>query len=447
MSEVGKGKTVEKPEAPQAAPAAAPKAAEVIDASKQKLKTENGAVAAPVADPKSVEAKPEETPAEAPFDNPENLPDNEWSRQYYELKEQMKNDINMQGPMMGFALAALKLAAKYAKYTDMFPRAFANRVNNSDALKDKALSKEQADKLVEAHLNDKGKTEEQTKKELEALKAEGDKEGGNKLGAERASTKFVTNVLWNNDEFNDTATLAAHLLHTSKGGENLYNEIAQQQLDAKSPKGKGTLIVFVPNWKSGEKVMAYSTGVADEFKYYDIESPGNPVQTFKLSAPNSPIKKPDVKVLMILAENVEGYKNAKEEVAAEGIEDKTKKALEKIEKDNAEGARMIQEYPKNKNPDNLAILQTAAASNFAEADKLYQEMDAKSKSDDNLNVEKLTKDEAAAKTKAKATDATDEDKNLYKKIEEANKFKENLAKLKLLRDQAEKNNTEAQKLK
>lgn len=392
-------------------------------------------------------------PPEVPFENPENLPDNEWSRQYYDLQKQAKENPNMQGPLMGFALAALKLAAKYAKYTDMMPGAFSSRVAKSEELKDVKLDPKRAAELVDAHVNKKGKTEEDAKKELAALK-EKEKTGGPKLGIERAATKFVANVLWDIDDFTDTGTLAANLLHTTKGGQALYKEMDREKEDitklAPSDVQRGTLIIFIPKFENGEKVVAYATGVEDEFKYYDLETPSDPIKTFKLRDNDSPLKSLKTTVQMIMIPNVKAYRDAKEEAPAEDIEVKTQKALEKIEKDNLDGERMIKEYPNNPSPANLSQLKTTAATNFSEASKMYTEMDAKSKSDE-LNIEKLTAAEAVAKTKAEATGATDEDKNLYteavKKLEVAKKFKENSAKLKLLRDQAEKNNNDAQKLK
>lgn len=431
--------------APAAAPAAVSEAAKKSNAKARRVEGDNAAQRNVTSDA----SKAAETPkvAETTFNNPENLPDNEWSRQYYELKDQVKDNPAMQGPFMDFALAALKLAAKYAKYTDMMPGAFSSRVAKSEELKDLKLDPKKADELVDAHVNKKGKPEEDAKKELAALK-EKEKTGGPKLGIERAATKFVTNVLWNIDDFTDTGTLAANLLHTTKGGQALYKQMDGEKDDinklAPSDVLRGTLIVFIPRFENGEKVVAYATGVEDEFKYYDLESPSDPIKTFKLRDSDSPLKSMKTTVQMVMLPNIEAYKAAKEEAPAEAVEVKTQKALEKIEKDNVDGERMIKEYPNNSSPANLAQLKTTAATNFSEADKMYNEMDAKSKSDE-LNIEKLTA------AKAEATGATDEDKNLYteaaKKLEVAKKFKENLAKLKLLRDQAEKNNDDAQKLK
>jgi|GEM_PF-2301887 len=394
---------------------------------------------------------------EKPMDNPEDLPDNEWSKQYYDLKQQLNDNPTMKGPLMDFALAALRLAAKYAKYTDMFPGQFADRVDNSDALKDKALNKEQADKIVDAHLNNKGKSEADTVKYLAEMK-EKEKSGGSKLGIERAATKFVTNVLWNNDDFNDVGALAAHLKHTVKGNVPLYQAITTDDLVQQSPVPKGTLLVFVPNPQNGEKVVAYATGNADEFKYYNLESTGNPVVTFKLNDNDSPLKKATVPMLMILSPNIQVFKDAKEEAPAEtstetkvvNIDEATTKSMDKIDAGNKNVSQMIEEYKKKANPANLATLKTAAKSNFDAAEKVYKEVEPGSKSDE-VNVTKLTEAVNAANAKVIAIGSTDADKTAYaeavKKLDVAKKFQANFARLQQIFNLSKQNNEEAGKLK
>jgi hypothetical protein len=422
------------PKAPSAAPDAPKAAAQAAAKEDRKGKADVVAGEALKSD--------EKTPM-TPAENPEDLPDNQWSRQYYELKAQIAGDSNMQGPMMAFTLMALKLAAKYAKYFDMMPGAFANRVNNSEELKDKKLEKEEADKLVAAHLKEKTpaeieKAEADAKKALDELK-KAEEKAGHKLGVERASTKFVTNVLWGNDNFNDTGTLVASLLHTSKGEVNLYNQITPDELAAKSPVPRGTLVVFVEDPLKGDKLMAYATGSEDEFKYYDLEDPSNPIKTFRLKDATSPLKKPKTLIQMILSPNVEAYRNAKETPVAETAEE-TETALNKIKADNEAVAKKI----KDKDPE----AKTAATAALKAANEKYSSMEALSKSEE-YDEAKLKVAEAEAKAKADAKEATTEEKEAYTKAQEnsaaAKKFKENFEKMRKLRDEAQKNNDEVNK--
>jgi hypothetical protein len=233
----------------------------------------------------------------------------------------------MNGPLMAFALQALRLAAKYAKYADMVPGVFAKSVADSDV----SIEKEKAEKLAEAHLKqktkeEKEKTEADVKKSLVELEA-AEKLAKRTFGAEKASIKFATRTLWNNDDFEDAKTLSASLLNTSKFGEPLYKQKTPEEISQLKPIPEGTLIVFIPNRTSAEKVVAYATGFEDEFKYYDVENPANPIQTFKFNDKDSVIKKTGVQTLMILAPNVQSYKDAKETLSNEGIEAKANQAM------------------------------------------------------------------------------------------------------------------------
>lgn len=457
--------------APAAAPVAAPEAAKnpgVIARGKEADKAAQAATA-----PDASKAAEDPKVAETTFNNPENLPDNEWSRQYYELKDQVRDNAAMQGPFMDFALAALKLAAKYAKYTDMVPGAFSSRVAKSEELKDLKLDPKKADELVDAHVNKKGKSEEDAKKELDALK-EKEKTGGPKLGIERAATKFVTNVLWNIDDFTDTGTLAANLLHTTKGGQALYKQMDGEKDDISklSPSDvlRGTLIVFIPRFENGEKVVAYATGVEDEFKYYDLESPSDPIKTFRLRDSDSPLKSMKTKVQMVMLPNVEAYKAAKDEAPTEAAaetpapapaeakavnpEELGKKNLDKIDLDNQNLAKAIVDYQRKPNPSNLARLKDIAKRNFdaveeLKNDKDFKKAEEKSKTDD-FNVVKLTAsvDEAHKKVLADGSPANVKAyTDAVQKLEIAKKLQENFARIQKIKDAAKKNYDDAQKLK
>lgn len=455
MSGPEKNPEVKKVEAPKTAPS--PEAVKAPEAEARRAEGDKAAQAAVT------------KPPVAPFENPEDLPDNEWSRQYYDMQKQVKENPNMQGPLMAFALAALKLAAKYAKYTDMMPGAFSGRVAKSEELKDVKLDPKRAAELVDAHVNKKGKSEENVKKELEALK-EKEKTGGPKLGIERAATKFVTGVLWNIDDFTDTGTLAANLLHTTKGGQPLYKEMDGTKDDinklAPSDVQRGTLIIFIPKFENGEKVVAYATGVEDEFKYYDLESPSDPVKTFKLRDSDSPLKSSKTTVQMVLLPNIKAYMDAKEEAPVEETptpapapaeaktvnpEELSKKNLDKLDEANQKLANLIADYIKKPDQNNLPMLKTVAKGNFDAADGLkeFKDLEAKSKTDD-FNVAKLTASVDAANKRVIA-DGSDANVKAYadvvQKLGIAKKLQENLARMQKIKDAAKKNCDDVQKLK
>lgn len=398
-----------------------------------------------VAAPKAPEAQkapdapktPEITPS-----NPEGLPNNEWADSYYALKKQLEDYPEMNGPLMTFALQALRLAAKYAKYADLVPGVFAKSVADSDV----SMEKEKAEKLAEAHLKqktkeEKEKTEADVKKSLVELEA-AEKLAKRTFGAEKASIKFATRTLWNNDDFEDAKTLSASLLNTSKFGEPLYKQKTPEEISQLKTIPEGTLIVFIPNMKSAEKIVAYATGVEDEFKYYDVENPANPIQTFKFNDKDSIIKKTGVQTLMILAPNVQSYKDAKETLSNEGIEAKTQQAIAKMKADNESMAKDIAENRAKPDAGKLEGIKATALKNFTEADASYKAMLEKSNSAE-YNVNSLSEAEKAAKAKSEAPVATDKDKADYvessRKKLEAIKFQDNLTKLKEIRDAAKKN--------
>lgn len=394
--------------------------------------------------PKPAEpAKPAEAP-EVTADNPEGLPKNDWTDSYYALKKQLTDNPEMNGPLMQFALASLRLAAKYAKYMDMLPGAFAKSVSDSDV----TIEKDKADKLADEHLKflkktkeEKDKAEAETKKALVDLEA-AEKAANREFGAEKASIKFVTRMLWNNDEFEDSKTLSSSLLNTQKFGEPLYKQSDKGKLAEQASIEEGTLIVFIPNPKTAEKVVAYATGTADEFKYYDVTDPASPIKTFKLKEKDSIINKMEVQTLMVLVPNVQAYKDSKEVISSEDAEKKTQAAFDKIKADNESVAKDIVENKANPNADKLESIKKTSLANFTEADKIYTDMSGKANADE-VNVETLAKVEAAALEKRNSPAATEKDRSDYdeaaKRTLAARKFQENLAKLKEIRDAAKKN--------
>ncbi|MCX6734486.1 MAG: hypothetical protein NTZ25_01085 [Candidatus Peregrinibacteria bacterium] len=381
---------------------------------------------------------------EATYANPEDLPRNQWTESYYALLAQMKANSSLNGPMTLFALAALRLAAKYSKYMDMIPGSFEKDIDSSTV----TIDKDKAEKLADEHLKflkktkeEKEKAEADTKKALMDLDAS-EKAAGRTLGAEKASTKFVAKMLWNNDEFEDTSTLSASLINTTKFGVSLYKKETMDDLVKQSSIEGGTLLIFIPHPTTADKAVAYATGVADEFKYYDSTDSANPVKTFKLSDQDSILHKVGVQTLMILAPQVQAFKDSKEVLSPEDIEKKTQEALDKTSTDNATIAKDIEENKKNPNEEKSKSLKAQALATFTEADDLFKKMTTEANKDE-LNVAKLGEAEAAAKTISEAPGATPQDKAKYdeavKKTTAARKFQANLQQLEKIRNDAKKN--------
>lgn len=457
----GENPDLKKPEAAPVAPVApgaAPESAERKEVKVAGAAEHGKETAVPAKD--LVKPGDKEKPAEQkadedkdkPFDNPEGLPENEMTRLYYQQKEIMSKNDAKNGPIASFTLAALRLAAIYYKYLDLLPGRYEEKIVNDDESKSKKLTKEQLAQVLKPE--PKGKSEDEVGKALAAkIKVETEKK--HIFGGERASTKFATNVLWGNDDFNDFSTLAASLLHTSKGsGDNtvsLYKQIEADELDKKDVK-KGTLMVFIPDIKTADKVVAYATGNKDEFKYYDVNGQGDHITTFRANDKESPTKKLDQRVLMILEPNLKAYQEAKDD-SVDSTTEKTEltpeqitdKALAAIDTGNKDISTRIEEQKKTPNPDKLKDLKAAAQGLFDEADARYKEMKTRAESDD-CNTVKLKAEVESSNAKVLATTpAKQEDIDAHtaavEKLDEATKFQENFAKMKELRDKAEANNT------
>ncbi len=247
--------------------------------------------------PKTPEARAEmarslgDQATQKPAENGENaleeeLPDNKWSQTYYQLKKELEADPTKRGPMTEAFLAILLIAAKYYKFADVVPGAFLTRLNEDEDVKDKKFSDEEAKKLLAAK-----RDEAREKAALEATKAyiEEQKQAGKKIGMEKASTRYACSALWGITDIDDASTLAAKLLHTSKGTADANFPLYRQSTLASLKKQGmpfGTVLIFVPKINA-DKAVAYATGNADEIKYFDTAK--NAEVTIKLSDVGSPI--------------------------------------------------------------------------------------------------------------------------------------------------------------
>lgn len=418
---------------------------------------------------------------EKPAEGAEDLPDNEWSQAYYNLKEQLKATPAMQGPLSTLALAFLRLAAKYSNYADLMPGSFRTKILESTEYKGKTLNPEQAKKVLDRANKTDGEEAEKNKVAGELKKQEDDLiKDGRRLGRERASTRFVNNTLLGGIEGIDDATsLAASLIHTqrtnSEGNPEYLYYSPEKNLDTLKAGtiAKGTILIFVPDMSTGEKVVAYATGGGDgssvNFRYYNVgkkvdgkdaeaKDPTGVID-FKLGSPNCPVKQ--LGLLAVLEPNFERFAAAPEtppEAPADKPatnpdtkpETKEDRILASIEKENAAIKQMIDEYPKNPGEANLKIAKEAANKNFVAAKETYDQLKAQAESEE-FNVTKLVAAEKTAEEKSKATGATDADKaayvNIKNKREQAEKIQGYWTKIKAIYEAAEANKKAADLLK
>lgn len=342
--------------------------------------------------PTDTTTKPQEAPKAQEVQKPaeEELPDNKWTRYYYDLKAQVDSDPAMQGPLANMALAILLMAAKYSYYFDLMPGKFVARLSEDEDLKDKKFDKvadkDKIDKIVSAKGTDA--------LALAALKKlqDADKLAGKKTGIEKASTRYVTNALWEVDGIDDAASLAANLVHTKKTPAEgadvcLYNLGTLEAVKSQEIITPGTILIFVPDKRRGHKIVAYATGNKDEFKYYDIEKPGDDkIQKFYLRNADSPVKS-ELGLMAVLVPNTVAYAAAVDappekpaepvkpavdpEAAKKTMLEAADKAVADIEKGNQETRLLIDEYKRKPYPTNLPTLLQVAEEKEKAAQQAY----------------------------------------------------------------------------
>lgn len=403
----------------------------------------------------------DKTKAEKPADTKEDegLPENEWSKQYFGLKQQLKENPSSDGPLMQAALMLLKLAAKYGHYLDLFPGSFAARLDKDEKLKDTKFDKEKADKVIKGD----GKDEKTNTDELAALAAAEKQKGeGQSLSQERASTRYVTNALWGINDIDDAGTLAASLLHTKKHVEGakdigLYG-VAEtlNELKTQEKNEKGTILIFATSIMEGEKFVAYATGNGKEYKYYDVKQAR--AVTFKLDDVNSPIKN-QVQLLLALIPNIEEYNQTKEVEVPDkkDLPETTEKSLTEFETNNknvdteiktqeklAEGARDVAK---------ITTIVATADQNLAAVKKTHEEikkqadkLDTKIKACQKIMTDLQTKIDAETAGPEEKSSYDTASKNLTTWTAEKKKVDESLTKILGLEEEANKNSVSAKAL-
>lgn len=215
------------------------------------------------------------------------LPPGEWTDAFKAVKAEIDANPEMQGPLANGILALLALAAKYMRYADILPGRFLSRIENDEKLKGEKFKDEELKKIVEAKRNEA--REEAAKEKAKTLR----EANGDPVGIERASTKYACLALWGIDSgIEDADALAAKLLNTSKKAAD-ETEIAYfRKADFAALKRDGmpfgTVLIFTPELKRAEKVVAIATGNGGEYQYFDPAKGG--VQTFNLKDEGSPLR-------------------------------------------------------------------------------------------------------------------------------------------------------------
>lgn len=385
---------------------------------------------------------------EQPVAGAEDLPDNEWSQAFYNLKDQLTANPAMQGPLSTLALAVLRLAAKYSNYADLMPGSFRRKIWDSPEYIGKALSNVQAKQVLDRAKKTDGEKEEMDKaagdlkrQEDELIKA------GRKLGKERASTRFVNNTLLGGiTGIDDATSLAASLIHTKrevgegKDPQYLYYSSGKNLDRLKNePVAKGTILIFVPDMSTGEKVVAYATDEKGNFAYYNVgkkvdgkdvdKKDVTGVRNFTLSEADCPVKQ--LGLLAVLEPNFEKFAAAPETpptVPEKPAETSVKltpvEAVRKFATDtgakNKSVASEIARYKISPVVWDVNKIKANAADNIAFIEKRTLELEP---TVDGLNVEQFRIKETEAKQKLDAATAEADKQVLQQAL---NKATENL---------------------
>lgn len=361
--------------------------------------------------PKETTNNPTTVAPETPSANEDDLPDNEYSEQYRAKKAEFEAGNEGTNPMQALYLAFLLMAAKYSHLAYvLMPGSYQNEIWESDKYKNMVLEGEgDQDQKSKVLAPNPTRTAEQI---AEDFANEARNQG--RLGKEKASTRFVANVLWGITDIYDAATLCAKLVHTKRFASdgkdvNLYRFGPSFDVFKANPIKKGTLIVFMPEPMKGEKVVAYATDGEGNFEYYNVgrgktEKDVTGIIKFNIKDKDCPVKM--MGLLTIMVPNLEKFAVAKE--AAPTVE---KTVLETIEAENALVARMIEDYESNKSEENLQTLKTAARDNFNLAEKEYQRLEAEAKSAQDNDVAN-----AAMKNAKKLLDVATKNRDAAEKL-------------------------------
>lgn len=276
MPEPGSQPGPERPTAEGAAPEAAPSPAARSDAS--------DAPAAELADqPEEADDKPEGF-LEGALDAAEKgeLPDNKWSRTLKAYEKEAKR-LGLEGPITDGIKTIFALMAMYSHIGDLVPGSYVGRLDNDENLKTQKFSEQDLGKVLAAEKP----AELPAPTDAEALKKKG-------LGA--ASTIHACRTLWGISGISDPNVLSAKLRHAEKkvDDENVpyYRSATFDELTAQGMP-YGTVLIFNPDIRNADNVVAYATGNGTECQYFDAES--GSVKTFNLTTAdgkadeNSPI--------------------------------------------------------------------------------------------------------------------------------------------------------------
>ncbi|MEK7673427.1 MAG: hypothetical protein AAB373_06105 [Patescibacteria group bacterium] len=218
------------------------------------------------------------------------LPEGEGKEMYKRLKEDIKNNPDMEGAATNMLLSLYALMAKYNKYIDLWPGKFLDSAKSDSA----KPSPDEKTKLLEQKSNPDA---EKIAKDLLNLKDEKDLASKE----EQASTRYICESMWGISTIEDAKTLGAKLLN-AKTSLLTPNFETYELIETSSSNYKGfssevimanklvpgTILVFVSDLKTATKLVARATEIENEIEYFDPKT--KEVKKAKLNSADSPIK-------------------------------------------------------------------------------------------------------------------------------------------------------------
>ncbi len=221
-----------------------------------------------------------------------------WGERARALMDVLKdNNVDLKGnPLARFALTLCLFMGKYAGYIDYFPGNFRKSLDEGD-YKDENFDKIQKARLREQRAKKFPKKMHEFIGIFDTENAKRTKERKPKLDYTEASTFYVSYLLFAPQPsdpkkpavnyITDHKILAARLAHehTDVKNEKVFGDSTLSAMKKMKQIPRGTVIFFLPNYKTGI-IPAYYNG--DAFVYFDQKTKKR--KTFKLGAPNSPVK-------------------------------------------------------------------------------------------------------------------------------------------------------------
>lgn len=266
------------------------------------------------------------------------VPDNYWGQQFRKLQERVRNGEQSSGIGTNLMGVGMLLAAKWSKYADLIPGKFEEKLETT--FKSKTFTPEE---LAEMEKNKKLSQAEKDKKRSEALdsaskEAKNDKDAKKDPRMEKESTEYLCAAL-GFPSYDNVTDLAARLKNSTKTfTKKVGKEVEETEIPyyksatlaeiTKTDAPEGTVLVIVPKFMEGNKVVARRKG--PEFTYEFFDAAEGKLVTFQLTDKASPIQLNPMNMLVAFIPSKEMEKKEKknsEEFVAKisGFEAQTKK--------------------------------------------------------------------------------------------------------------------------